>query len=120
MREQITQAYEIIDAFNITRMEYEGYEKAASIYRYALTKYPAAPSPRILLASALESMGKLDEAIKELEIGIRQNPAEASIHQKLGETLEKAGRHADAEKEYKLAKKLASRTPIKNTTAARE
>lgn len=55
------------------------------------------------LAERYRSLGRLDDAVRVLEVAAEANPGDIGLHHLWGDTLSQAGRYAEAEKVYTLA-----------------
>ena len=74
--------------------------------RRMTTRCPAHPSGWTFLGLALQSMGKLPEAVAAFTHAARLVPQDAGAHGNLGSALKALGRHAEAESSYRKALEL--------------
>jgi Flp pilus assembly protein TadD len=87
-----------ISAFNLGRalLEEKNYAEAANWFRSSLSRNKAYAAPYLLLAETLVTMGRNDEAIAQLEAGVRDAPSEPELQLALGRMYLKVGRLAEA------------------------
>ena len=87
-----------ISAFNLGRafLEEKNYGEAASWFRSSISRNKAYPSPYLLLAETLVVTGRNDEAVGQLEAGVREAPSDAELLLALGRGYVKVGRLAEA------------------------
>ena len=81
-------------------------EKSATLARRALELEPKNYAPHTILGRVLVQSGHLNEGIKELEEAVRLAPRIASAHFSLAQAYQKAGKGADATREFAAFKKL--------------
>jgi tetratricopeptide (TPR) repeat protein len=67
------------------------YEKSEEIFRRGLTAWPDSPALRIQHAISLEGLGRLDEAVVELEGCLKRSPYEAALWRALGDAQSATG-----------------------------
>jgi cytochrome c-type biogenesis protein CcmH/NrfG len=67
---------------------------------------PTNPSARYFLAMGLAESNRRDEAISELEIGLKMAPDSAPIHSLIAELFAQQGRTAEAQKHRNIAQRL--------------
>jgi len=67
------------------------WEKSESIFVNGLTAWPESSALRIQHAISLEGLGRLDEAVVELEGCLRRSPYEAPLWRALGDALSTTG-----------------------------
>lgn len=71
-------------------------EKSEAIFRDGLTVWPDSPALRVQHAISLEGVGRLDEAVVELEGCLKRSPYEAGLWRALGDALSATGAPARA------------------------
>jgi len=67
------------------------YEKSEEIFRTGLTAWPDSASLKIQHAISLEGLGRLDEAVVELEGCIKRSPYDAALWRALGDAQSATG-----------------------------
>jgi len=67
------------------------YEKSEEIFRNGLVAWPDSPALKIQHAISLEGLGRLDEAVVELEGCIRRSPYDAELWRALGDAQSATG-----------------------------
>lgn len=87
-----------ISAFNLGRAYFEerDYPQAMNWFRTSLTRNKAYPSPYIMLAQTLLATGATEEAVAQLEMGVREASGDAELLFNLGAAYVKVGRLAEA------------------------
>ncbi len=87
-----------ISAFNLGRafLEEKNYGEAANWFRASINRNKAYPSPYLLLAETLVATGRNDEAVGQLEVGVREAPSDPELLLALGRGYLKVGRLAEA------------------------
>lgn len=103
-----------ISAFNLGRayLEEKNLSEATTWFRTSVNRNKAYPSPYVLLAETLLASERLDEAILQLEVGVREVPSEAELHLALGRAYFKAGRFTEARARLEEAVKLDASGPV--------
>jgi Flp pilus assembly protein TadD len=103
-----------ISAFNLGRayLEEKNYAEAINWFRTSASKNKAYASPYLLLADSLVATNRLNDAITELEIGVREAPTDAELMLALGNAYFKAGRFADARAKLSEAAKADAAGPV--------
>ncbi len=69
----------------------QAYEKSEEIFRNGLTAWPDSAALKIQHAISLEGLGRLNEAVVELEGCIKQSPYDAVLWRALGDALSATG-----------------------------
>jgi tetratricopeptide (TPR) repeat protein len=69
----------------------QAYEKSEEIFRNGLIAWPDSPALRIQHAISLEGLGRLDEAVVELEACLKRSPYEAALWRALGDAQSATG-----------------------------
>ena len=82
------------------------YEKAGQAFRKAIALDGKDPRAHFSLAVMLESLGRKDEALKELELALATAPADADVHFKLGQLAQAKGDTTGAMAAYERAHEL--------------
>ena len=77
-----------------------------SLWEDVVRKSPDKARPHDNLGAAYSKQGRLDEAIKELQVALRLNPAYANAHNSLGIVYALQGRLDEAIREYQTALRL--------------
>ncbi|HEX9186723.1 MAG TPA: tetratricopeptide repeat protein [Vicinamibacteria bacterium] len=87
-----------ISARNLGQAYFEekNFADAVSWFRTSLNRNKAYPDPYLGIAEALIAQGRLDEAVAQLEAGVKEVPEDASLVLALGQAYFKAGRFAEA------------------------
>jgi Flp pilus assembly protein TadD len=87
-----------ISAFNLGRafLEERNYGEAINWFRASIGRNKSYASPYLLLAEALVTQGRNDEALAQLESGVRDAPGEPEMLLALGRVYLKVGRLAEA------------------------
>jgi Flp pilus assembly protein TadD len=87
-----------LSAYNLGRayLEEHNTEEAIQWLRTSLTRNKAYAAAYVLLAETLVSVGRLDEAVSQLEKGAKEVPDNAELLLALGKAYYKAGRFKDA------------------------
>jgi tetratricopeptide (TPR) repeat protein len=67
------------------------YEKSEEIFRNGLAAWPDSPKLKVQHAISLEGLGRLDEAVVELEGCIKQSPYDAALWRALGDAQSATG-----------------------------
>ncbi len=96
-----------VSAFNLGRAYLEEHNDAEAVqwFRTSIARNKAYPASYLLLAEALVSMGRLEEAIAQLEVAAREVPNDPELLLALGKAYYKAGRFKDARAPLQEAKK---------------
>jgi tetratricopeptide (TPR) repeat protein len=69
----------------------DSYEKSEEVFRNGLAAWPESPALRIQHAISLEGLGRMDEAVVELEGCLKRSPYEASLWRALGDAQSATG-----------------------------
>jgi Tfp pilus assembly protein PilF len=77
-------------------LEEKDYTQALSWFQTSVQKDPKYPLAYLGLGDTLVATGRLDEAIRQLEIGVKQLPNDMSVALALGEAYYRAGRFGEA------------------------
>jgi Tfp pilus assembly protein PilF len=77
-------------------LEEKSYAEAASWFQTSLNRNKGYPDPYVGLADALVGLGRLDEAVAQLERGVAEVPGDPNLLLALGQALHKAGRFVDS------------------------
>jgi Tfp pilus assembly protein PilF len=87
-----------ISAYNLGEayLEEKNYSEAANWFRTSIARNKAYAEAYVALADALVSGGKVDEAVAQLELGVKEAPNDPALSLALGQAYFKAGRFADA------------------------
>jgi Flp pilus assembly protein TadD len=83
------------------------YEEAVRIYLSLIENAPDNPHLRVNLAGALGAMGRLDEALEQLETTLSLNQLLPEGYHNLARIYEKQGRRTEAIEQYRLALRYA-------------
>jgi Flp pilus assembly protein TadD len=90
-------------------LEDKNYDEAVRWFRSSISRNKVYADPYIGVAEALTATGRVEEAVIQLQAGVREAPDDPAMHTGLGEVLLKAGRFTEARAELELAiKKDAS------------
>jgi Tfp pilus assembly protein PilF len=87
-----------ISAVNLGRalLEEKNYAEATNWFRSSISRNKAFGSPYLYLAETLVTMGRNEEAVAQLEAGVRDAPSEPELLLALGRGYLKIGRLAEA------------------------
>jgi type IV pilus assembly protein PilF len=109
-----------ISAHNLGRayLEEKNYPDAISWLRTSLNRNRAYPDAYLLLAETLVVSDRVEEAVVELEAGVKEVPTDAGLQLGLGKAYLKVGRFSDARARLEEALKLDAAGP--NGRAAAE
>ena len=77
-------------------LEEKNYADAVSWFRTSLNRNKAYPDPYLGIAEALVATDRLDEAVAQLEVGVKEIPDDAPLLLTLGQAYFKAGRFGEA------------------------
>jgi Tfp pilus assembly protein PilF len=77
-------------------LEEKNYADAVSWFRTSLNRNKAYPDPYLGIAEALIATDRLDEAVAQLEVGVKEIPDDANLLLALGQAYFKAGRFGEA------------------------
>lgn len=88
------------------RLEMGQLEKSAALARRAVESEPRNYAPHNILGRVLVQTGHVDQGIQELEEAVRLAPRIASAHFSLAQAYQKAGKGAEAAREFAAFKKL--------------
>jgi Flp pilus assembly protein TadD len=77
-----------------------------ALMRRRLVKYPADFAAHYNLGGVLQTQGRLEEALRELEEAVRLEPRRAAARTALGTALQASGRTGEALREYREALRL--------------
>ena len=77
-------------------LEEKNYTDALNWFRTSAARNKAYPAAYLGMADALMAMGRLDDAIAQLDIGFKALPDDLHLELTLGEALYRAGRFGDA------------------------
>jgi Tfp pilus assembly protein PilF len=85
-------------ALNLGRawMDEKNYAEALNWFRTTVNRNKGMPDGYIGMADVYYNLGKVDEAIAQLEAGLKEIPNDASLQVALGEACYKVGRFSDA------------------------
>ncbi|BCF98727.1 hypothetical protein PPGU19_032960 [Paraburkholderia sp. PGU19] len=83
---------------------------ALRCYRVSLALDPRSPDPHNNIAVALESEGKLGEAVHHYREALKIDPTLADVHLNLGSALDRLMRFDDADEHYRALLSLNART----------
>ena len=86
-----------------TYLEDKNYPEAIHWFRSAIARNKIYADPYFGVADALLATGQLDEAIAQLEAGVREAPNDPAMLTGLGEVLLKAGRFTEARAQLEAA-----------------
>jgi len=84
-------------------LEEKNYAEALNWFRTTVNRNKAYPDGYLGMADAYYNLGKVDEAIAQLEAGLKELPNDASLQVALGEACYKAGRFSDARSHLEAA-----------------
>jgi Flp pilus assembly protein TadD len=87
-----------ISALNLGRalLEEKNYAEAINWFRSSISRNKAFASPYLYLAETLVTVGRNEEAVAQLEAGVRDAPSEPELLLALGRVYLKVGRLAEA------------------------
>jgi Tfp pilus assembly protein PilF len=87
-----------ISAHNLGQayLQEKSYPEAINWFRTSVARNKAYPDPYIGLAEALLAAGRLDEAVAQLEAGVKEAPNDPGLLLALGQAYFKAGRLSEA------------------------
>jgi Tfp pilus assembly protein PilF len=77
-------------------LEEKNYADAVSWFRTSLNRNKSYPDPYLGIAEALIATSRLDEAVAQLEVGVKEIPDDANLLLALGQAYFKAGRFGEA------------------------
>ncbi|WP_320780469.1 tetratricopeptide repeat protein [Streptomyces sp. CRN 30] len=83
------------------------YTAAAHVLAGLVDEVPGQIGPRLLLARAYYHSAQLRRAESELRVIVERDPVEHYARLMLGRTLERQGRHEEAERHLRIASALA-------------
>ena len=83
------------------------YASAARVLGSLVQEVPEQTGPRLLLARAYYHSAQLRRAEDELRVIVERDPVEQYARLMLGRTLQRQGRHEEAEPHMRLASALA-------------
>ncbi len=103
-----------ISAFDMGRayLEERNDEQAITWFRTSIARNKNYGAPYVLLAETLVSMGHLDQAIAELQVGVREAPKDPELQLALGKAYFKAGRFKEAREPLTEAAKADPMGPL--------
>jgi Flp pilus assembly protein TadD len=84
-------------------LEDKNYAQAIDWFRSSIARNKIYAEPYRLAAEALIAMGRVEEAVAQLEAGVREAPADPEMLTGLGEVLLKAGRFTEARAQLEAA-----------------
>jgi tetratricopeptide (TPR) repeat protein len=82
--------------------------RAARMLQKAITLDPSLAEPRFYLGTVALDKGDAQEALDQLETGVKLDPRSSRMHFALSRALKRTGRIADSEREYAAYTKLKS------------
>ena len=90
---------------NLAAIDFEAgrYEAAAREYQALVDENPGDGGLRASLAGALGALGRLDEALTQLDVAIRLEPLDPESYQNRGAIYERQGKREAAIREYRTA-----------------
>ncbi len=108
-----------ISAFNLGRAYLEEGNKPEAInwFRTSVSRNKAYPAPYLMLSEALVATDRLDDAIGQLETGVREVPGDPELLLALGRAYFKAGRFAHARPRLEAAVKGDPGGPVGRAAA---
>ena len=108
-----------ISAHNLGRayLEEKNYAEAVSWLRTSLNRNRAYPDAYLLLAETLVVSDRVEEAVAELEAGVKEVPTDAGLQLGLGKAYFKVGRFSDARARLEEALKLDGAGPAGRAAA---
>jgi len=108
-----------ISAYNLGRayLEEKNLAQAMSWFRSALNRNKAYGAAHMMLAETLLTAGRLDEAVAQLETGVRDAPNDLELLLELGRAYAKAGRFAEARSRFEEAAKADATGPVGRAAA---
>ena len=86
-------------------LEEKDHKQAAEWFRVAITRNKEYAECYVLLAESLKALGRADEALAQLETGLRKAPTDPAILVALGDALFAAGRFSEARTHLEAAAK---------------
>lgn len=103
-----------LSAFNLGRAYFEerNTDEAIRWFRTSISRNKAYSAPYLMLAETLVSAGRLEEAIPQLETGVREAPNDADLLLALGKAYYTAGRFKEARAPLLEAKKADPLGPV--------
>jgi Tfp pilus assembly protein PilF len=99
-------------------LEEKNYAEAATWFRTALARNKSYADPYEGLAQALAAQGRMDGAVAQLEVGIKESPQDASLRLALGQAYQRVGRFSDAKAMLEEALRLDPAGAIGRAAAA--
>ena len=84
-------------------MEEKNYAEALNWFRTTVNRNKGYPDGYLGMADVYYNLGKVDEAITQLEAGLKELPDDAALQVALGEACYKAGRFTDAKSHLEAA-----------------
>jgi Flp pilus assembly protein TadD len=108
-----------ISAYNLGRawLEEKNYAEAGNWLRTSLTRNKVYPLPYLLLAETLVATGRAEEAVAQLEVGVREVPNDADLLLALGRAYLKVGRLPQARMRLDDAAKADPAGPVGRAAA---
>ena len=108
-----------ISAHNLGRayLEEKNYPEAINWLRTSLNRNRAYPDAYLLLAETLVVSDRVEEAVAELEAGVKEVPTDAGLQLGLGKAYFKVGRFSDARARLEEALKLDGAGPAGRAAA---
>jgi Flp pilus assembly protein TadD len=108
-----------ISAHNLGRayLEEKNYAEAISWLRTSVNRNRAYPDAYLLLAETLVVSDRVEEAVAELEAGVKEVPTDAGLQLGLGKAYFKVGRFSDARARLEEALKLDGAGPAGRAAA---
>ena len=88
-------------------LEAKDYASAARVLGSLVQEVPEQTGPRLLLARAYYHSAQLRRAEDELRVIVERDPVEQYARLMLGRTLQRQGRHEEAEPHMRLASAMA-------------
>jgi Tfp pilus assembly protein PilF len=92
-------------------MEEKNYAEALNWFRTTVNRNKEYPDGYLGMADVYYNLGKVDEAIVQLEAGLKELPEDASLQVALGEACYKVGRFTDAKSHLEAAAKRDAAGP---------
>jgi Tfp pilus assembly protein PilF len=92
-------------------LEEKNYAEALNWFRTTVNRNKSMPDGYIGMADVYYNLGKVDEAIAQLEAGLKEIPNDASLQVALGEACYKVGRFSDAKSHLEEAARQDSAGP---------
>jgi Tfp pilus assembly protein PilF len=98
-------------------LEEKNYQEAITWFRTSLGRNKEYPDPYLGVTEALLAMGRLEEAVAQLQAAVQEVPGDPNLLLALGQTFYKAGRFAEAREKLEEAVRKDPAGPAGRTAA---